>query len=101
MENSVLKEVKVNFREAIRRRVGMRFLESVLTAIESDKELAGFVMVTWDNRGIPQTAYWTGDGPIGEGMMPSYVREVLTRRMATDHTVEIISGEGRTPDEPA
>lgn len=57
------------------------------------RDLGGFAIVSWDMRGAPRTAFCTQVGPIAEGMMPSYVRDVLSRHVAknlADAETEII-----------
>ena len=62
------------------RRIMGRALRSALT--QQGNELAGFALVTWDNRGDATSAFYTETGPIGDSLLPTFVGDVLNRHQA-------------------
>jgi len=58
---------------------------SVKYGIEQhDERLAGFALVTWNERGDAVTAYLTQFGPVGRSLMPTFVQDNLSRHVATE-----------------
>lgn len=45
-------------------------------------EIAGFALVSWDMRGEATSGYFTEVGPVGESLMPSFVKDALQRHLA-------------------
>lgn len=62
------------------RRIMGRVLRNHLEA--HGDELAGFAMVTWDMRGEATSGYCTEIGPVGESLMPAFVKDALQRHLA-------------------
>lgn len=65
---------------AEKRRILARAVKSAL-ANQGD-DFAGFVLVTWDNRGNANSSYYADTGPIGESLLPTYTHDVLNRHVA-------------------
>ena len=54
---------------------------SLRAALNCDN-IAGFALVTWDMRGQAHSTFSTDMGPIGRGLMPSYVKDQLMTHVA-------------------
>jgi hypothetical protein len=65
--------------QRVRRIIG-RSLQNHLR--EHGDEIAGFAFVTWDMRGEATSGYMTEVGPIGESLMPAFVKDALQRHLA-------------------
>lgn len=56
---------------------------AVRDALQDQKDdLAGFALVTWDNRGNGTSAFYADSGPIGESLVALYVHEQLVKHAA-------------------
>lgn len=49
---------------------------------DSGDNLAGFVVVTWDMRGVATSTLLANDGPIGTSMVPMFAHDALNRHIA-------------------
>jgi hypothetical protein len=45
-------------------------------------DIAGFAIVTWDMRGEASSGYSTDVGPVGESLMPAFVKDALQRHLS-------------------
>lgn len=63
--------------------------------------LGGFAIVTWNECGEVQSAYYTATGPISESLMPVYVHDALNRHVAVRLTERARTNQITGDDEPA
>lgn len=45
-------------------------------------DIAGFALVSWDMRGNARTGFMTEVGPVGDSLMPCFVKDALQRHLA-------------------
>ena len=46
------------------------------------ENLAGYALISWDNRGAVIASYVTGDGPVAPDLLPGYAHTALTTEVA-------------------
>lgn len=75
----------VNFRKDRLEANCKLLLSDVCDHIENNENnIAGFGIVTWDDRGNSNTSYLSG-GPVGSGILPSFVKEKLEKLIMSCH----------------
>lgn len=65
---------------AKKRRIFGRAVRAALA--DHGEEFAGFSLVTWDNRGLSNSAYYADTGPVGESLVPVFSHDALNRHVA-------------------
>lgn len=52
-------------------------------------EMAGYAIVAWDMAGGISSSYYAARGPVGPGMLPAVVHDVLVKDMAIDQVEKL------------
>lgn len=57
-------------------------------------DISGYALVVWDKVGDLRSAYNAARGPIGPGLVPTFVSDALNRHLAVMLAKEVIEADG-------
>ncbi len=92
-------ELKVLTRQQDTANIVIRYLEEQVAAIKAsgyEKDMGGFALVVWDQRGTANACWKTVEGPISQDLVPLFVQQVLARETAVADAKAIIFEPSRS-----